>query len=413
MSVDPATKTFDPYVVRNDFPILERTSRGEPLVYLDTAASAQKPRAVLEAIRDFYENHYANIHRGVYELSERATRMHEEARQKVASFLGAAESREIVFTRNATESINLVAQTFGRTQVGAGDEVLITTLEHHANIVPWQMLCEEKGAKLRVVPINDAGEIEMEAFEALMSDRTRLVAVSHVSNALGSINPVREIVGLAHERGIPVLVDGAQAVPRFAVDVRELACDFYVFSGHKLYGPSGIGVLYGRAELLDAMPPYQTGGDMIETVSFEKSTFKPAPYKFEAGTPDIAGAIGLGAAVDYVTGLGMDAIERHETELTEYGTALLEAIPQVQLIGTAANKTGVLSFVVDGIHPHDLGTILDMEGVAIRAGHHCAQPLMERFGVPATARASLGLYNIREDLDRLAVGIDKAIEMFR
>ena len=410
---EPVGNNFDPYAVRSDFPILERTSRGKPLVYLDTAASAQKPRAVIDAIRDFYENHYANIHRGVYQLSEQATRMHEEAREKVATFLGAAESDEIVFTRNATESINLVAQTFGRTQVGAGDEVLITTLEHHANIVPWQMLCEEKGARLRVVPINDAGEIEMDAFEAMLSDRTRIVAASHVSNALGSINPVREIVGLAHDRGIPVLLDGAQAVPRFAVDVRELACDFYVFSGHKLYGPSGVGVLYGRAELLDAMPPYQTGGDMIETVSFEKSTFKPAPYKFEAGTPAIESSVGLGAAIDYLTGLGMDAVEQHEAELTAYGTRLLEAIPEVRLIGTAAEKTGVLSFVVEGVHPHDLGTILDMGGVAIRAGHHCAQPLMERFGVSATARASLGLYNLREDLDRLASGILEAIEMFR
>ncbi|MBW2243241.1 MAG: cysteine desulfurase [Deltaproteobacteria bacterium] len=405
--------SFDPYAIRNDFPILERTNRGKPLVYLDTAASAQKPRAVIDAISEFYESHYANIHRGVYELSERATRMHDDAREKVAAFLGAAESREIVFTRNATESINLVAASWGRQNLGAGDEILITTLEHHANIVPWQLLCEEKNAHLRVVPINDAGELDMDAFESLLSDRTRLVAASHVSNALGTINPVREIISIAHERGIPVLLDGAQAVPRFAVDVQELGCDFYVFSGHKLYGPSGVGILYGRAELLESMPVYQSGGDMIETVSFEKSTFKSAPYKFEAGTPDIAGAIGLGAAIQYLSGLGMDEIERHEMELTAYGTKLLEAIPEVRLIGTAAKKTGVLSFVVDGIHPHDLGTILDMEGIAIRAGHHCAQPLMERFDVPATARASLGLYNIPEDLDHLGEGLHKAIEMFR
>ncbi|MCP3983379.1 MAG: cysteine desulfurase [bacterium] len=405
--------SFDPYAARSDFPILERTNRGKPLVYLDTAASAQKPRAVIDAISDCYENHYANIHRGVYELSERITRMHEEAREKVAAFLGAAESREIVFTRNATESINLVAASWGRQNLAAGDEVVITTLEHHANIVPWQLLCEEKNARLRVVPINDAGELEMHSFEAMLSERTRIVAASHVSNALGTINPVRKIVAIAHERGIPVLLDGAQAVPRFGVDVRELGCDFYVFSGHKLYGPSGMGVLYGRAELLEAMAPYQSGGDMIETVSFEKSTFKSAPYKFEAGTPDIAGAIGLGAAIDYLAGIGLDAIEHHELELTAYGKELLEAIPEVRLIGTAAKKTGVLSFVVEGIHPHDLGTILDMEGVAIRAGHHCAQPLMERFDVPATARASLGLYNIREDLDHLIAGLHKAIEMFR
>ncbi len=405
--------SFDPYLARRDFPILERTNRGQPLVYLDTAASAQKPRAVIDAISDVYERHYANIHRGVYELSEEATRIHDGARETVRAFLGAADVREIVFTRNATESINLVAATFGRANVGPGDEIVISGLEHHANIVPWQMLCQEKEARLRVVPVTDAGEVDLEAFEKLLGDRTRLVAISHVSNALGTIVPIREVTAAAHERGIPVLLDGAQAVPRFAVDVGELGCDFYVFSGHKLYGPSGMGVLYGRAELLEAMPPYQTGGDMIESVSFEKTTFQPPPQRFEAGTPDIAGAAGLAAAIDYLNGLGLDAIEQHELELTRYGTELLQQIPELRMIGTAADKTGVLSFVVEGVHPHDLGTILDTQGVAIRAGHHCAQPLMERFDVPATARASLGLYNVREDLDKLAAAIRHAIELFR
>ncbi len=405
--------SFDARKARADFPILARNNRGRPLVYLDTAASAQKPRVVIEALRDFYEAHYANIHRGVYELSEEATRLYDGAREAVRRLLGAAEAREIVFTRNATESINLVAASYGRSHIGPDDEVLITGMEHHANIVPWQMLCLERQARLRVAPVTDLGEIELEAFESLLSERTRLVAVTHVSNALGTINPVREIIALAHERGIPVLLDGAQAVPRFPVDVRELGCDFYVFSGHKLYGPSGIGALYGRAELLEAMPPYQTGGDMIESVSFEKTSFLPPPERFEAGTPHIAGAVGLAAAVAYLEGLGLEAVAKHEEELTRYGTALLEEIPGLRLIGTAAHKTGVLSFVVDGVHPHDLGTVLDTEGVAIRAGHHCAQPLMERFQVPATARASLGLYNLREDLDRLAEGVRNAIEIFR
>lgn len=397
---------------RADFPILATRMRGRPLVYLDTAASAQKPQVVLDAIRDFYEQHYANIHRGVYELSEVATGMHDAARETVRGLLGAAETREIVFTRNATESINLVAQSFGRSVVGEGDEVLITTLEHHANLVPWQQLCLEKGARLRVVPISDAGELEMDAFENLLSERTRIVAASHVSNALGTVNPIHEIVSLAHERGIPVLLDGAQAVPRFPVDVTEIGCDFYAFSGHKLYGPSGIGVLYGRRELMEDMPPWMTGGDMIESVSFEKTTFAPLPQKFEAGTPDLAGAVGLAAAIDYIQGLGLEAIAAHEEELLAYGTQLLLEIPDLRLVGTAPHKTGVLSFVVDGIHPHDVGTILDRQGVAIRAGHHCAQPLMERLQVTATARASLGLYNNQDDLDRLAEALREAIRLF-
>ena len=398
--------------VRRDFPILRRTMRGKPLVYLDSAASAQKPRQVIDAIRDFYENHYANIHRGVYELSETATRMHDEARAKVARLLGAADPREVVFTRNATEAINLVAWSYGRSRLRPGDEVLVTALEHHANLVPWQILCEERGARLRIAPIDDRGALLVDEFEALLSERTKLVAVTHVSNALGTVNPVRELVALAHRAGAVALVDGAQAVPRLPVDVRAIGCDFYAFSGHKLYGPSGIGALYGRLALLDAMPPWQSGGDMIASVTYEKSTFAEPPYRFEAGTPDIAGAIGLGAAIDYVEGLGLERIARHEAELLAYGTALLSEIPGLRLVGTAPEKTGVLSFVLGDVHPHDIGTVLDQEGIAIRAGHHCAQPLMERLGLPATARASLGVYNVRSELDRLAEGIRRALEVF-
>jgi cysteine desulfurase/selenocysteine lyase len=406
-------RPFEVERIRKDFPILRRSMRGRPLVFLDSAASAQKPRAVLDAIADLYSNHYANIHRGLYELSETATRLHEEAREKIRALLHAESSREIVFTRNATEAINLVAQSFARHRVGAGDEILITCMEHHANIVPWQMICEEKGARLRVAPISDAGELLLGELEALIGPRTRLLALTHVSNVLGTVNPVRRIIEMARGRGVPVLVDGAQAVPHRAVDVQELGCDFYVFSGHKLYGPTGIGALYGRADRLEAMPPYQGGGEMISSVSFDKTTYNEIPYKFEAGTPDIAGAIGLAAAIDYVEAIGLDAIEAHEQALLAYGTELLSEIPEVRLVGTAREKTGVLSFVVEGIHPHDVGTILDQEGIAIRAGHHCAQPLMARLGLPATARASLGLYNRESDLDRLADGIRKAIEVFR
>jgi cysteine desulfurase/selenocysteine lyase len=397
--------------VRLDFPILSRKMNGEPLVYLDSAASAQKPRAVLEAIDGFYRENYANIHRGVYELSATATRLHDEARATVARFLGAADAREIVFTRNATEAINLVAQTYGRTQLSSGDEILITEMEHHANIVPWQMICQVTGAKLMVAPIDDRGVLHMDAFAELLSERTRIVAVGHVSNALGTINPVEEIVSLAHQRGAVVLIDGAQAVPRFPVDVQALGCDFYVFSSHKLYGPTGMGALYGRADLLATMPPYQGGGDMIRSVTFEKTTYAEAPLRFEAGTPDIAGAIGLAAAIDYLENLGLAAIEAHEDELLRYGTELLEAIPEVTIVGTAPRKTGVLSFTVEGAHPHDIGTVLDQRGVAIRAGHHCAQPLMERLGVPATARASVGVYTTRADLDRLRDAILETIEL--
>jgi cysteine desulfurase/selenocysteine lyase len=398
--------------IRSDFPILETEVRGKPLVFLDTAASAQKPRAVIEAIRDLYESSYANIHRGVYKLSADATRMHDESREKVQRFLGAADAREIVFVRNATEAINLVARTWGDENLGEGDEILITAMEHHANIVPWQMLCERTGASLRVAPIDDRGDLDMAAFESMLGERTKLVAVSHVSNALGTINPIETIVGLAKEHDATVLVDGAQAVPHMKVDVQAIGCDFYAFSGHKLFGPSGIGVLYGRLEMLDAMPPFMGGGDMIETVTFEKSTWAPAPQKFEAGTPDIAGAIGLGAAIDYLEAIGLDRIGAWEHELLEYATEKMSAIPELRIIGTAREKAGVISFVLDGVHPHDIGTILDQRGVAIRAGHHCAQPLMELLGVPATARVSLSMYNTRADVDVLVDAIRETVELF-
>ena len=402
---------LDVQAIRAEFPILERTVRGKPLVYLDNAATSQKPRFVLDAITRYYEDENANIHRGVHYLSELATADYENSRVRAQRFLNAAKSNEIIFVRGATEGINLVAQTYGRTHVGAGDEVLITAMEHHSNIVPWQMLCAEKGAKLRVTPINDRGELLLDEFEKLLGPRTKIAAFTHVSNALGSINPVRRMTEMAHRRHVPVLIDGAQAVPHMAVDVQAIDCDFYAFSGHKVYGPTGIGVLYGKAALLDAMPPYQGGGDMISSVTFEKTTYNKLPYKFEAGTPDIAGVIGLGAALDYVTDVGMDAIAVYENELLEYGTEKLSTIPGLRLIGTAAEKAGVLSFVLKDIHPHDVGTILDQEGIAIRTGHHCSQPVMDRFGIPATARASLAIYNTREDIDALAKGIERVREV--
>ena len=398
--------------LREDFPILQRTVRGRPLVYLDNAATTQKPRAVIEAVTRYYAEENANIHRGVHLLSELATSAYEGVREKVRSFLHAADAREIVFVRGTTEAINLVASSFGRGRVGAGDEVLVTAMEHHSNIVPWQMLCEEKGAQLRVAPIDDRGVLEMDAFERLIGPRTRLVAVSHVSNALGTVNPVREIVAMAHARGVPVLLDGAQAVAHQRVDVQALGCDFYAFSGHKLFGPTGIGVLYGRADLLEAMPPWQGGGDMIASVTFEKTTYNAIPFKFEAGTPHVAGVIGLGAAIDYVRSVGTERIAAWEEALLAHGTALLEAVPGVRLIGTAPEKAAVLSFVLEGVHAHDVGTILDQDGIAIRTGHHCAQPVMDRFGIPATARASLAFYNTIEELDALAAGLRKVAEVF-
>jgi len=407
-----AAPALDVQRVRRDFPILGQTVHGKPLVYLDNAASAQKPRAVIEAEAAVYESYYSNIHRGVHSLSMRSTDAYEAARETVRRFLGAGHTREIVFTRGTTESINLVASSYGRGHVGPGDEVLITGLEHHSNIVPWQMLCEEKGARLRVVPLDDRGDVILHEMETLIGPRTKLVAFGHVSNALGTVNPARRMVEMAHARGVPVLVDGAQAVPHLKVDVRELDCDFYAFSSHKLYGPSGVGVLYGKTAHLQAMPPYQGGGDMILSVSFEKTTYNELPYKFEAGTPNIAGVIGLGAAIDWVEGIGREATFAHEHDLLEYGTRRLLEVPGVRLIGTAREKAGVLSFVLEGVHPHDIGTVLDYEGVAVRTGHHCAQPVMERYCVPATARASLAAYNTREEIDLLVAALHKVREVF-
>jgi cysteine desulfurase/selenocysteine lyase len=399
--------------LREDFPILHQTlPHGRSLVYLDNAATTQKPRAVIDALTHYYERDNANIHRGVHALSQRATAAFEEARAKVQHFLGAAHPSEIIFTRGTTEAINLVAQSFGRAHLRPGDEVLISAMEHHSNIVPWQMLCEEKGGRLRVLPIDDRGELMMEELPRLLGPRTKLVALAHVSNALGTLNPVREIIELAHERGVPVLVDGAQAVAHTRVDVRDLDCDFYCFSGHKLYGPTGIGILFGRHALLESMAPWQGGGEMIASVSFEKTTYNVLPHKFEAGTPHIGGAIGLGAAIDYVQSVGLDAIAAYERELLAYGTHALLGVKGVRLIGTAREKASVLSFVMEGVHPHDVGTILDQEGIAIRTGHHCAQPVMDRFGVAGTARASLALYNTRDEIDALVAGLAKVAEVF-
>jgi cysteine desulfurase / selenocysteine lyase len=406
-----AAPALDIARIRRDFPVLDQCVHGKKLVYLDNAATSQKPRAVIDALVHYYEHDNANIHRGVHALSMRATEAHDAARETVKNFLNAESSREIVFVRGATEAINLVAQTYGRENVGAGDEILITAMEHHSNIVPWQLLCEETGAQLRVVPIDDNGELRMDELEKLIGPQTRILAIPHVSNALGTVNPVKQIVEMAHRHDVAVLVDGAQAVPHLTVNVRELNCDFYAFSGHKVYGPTGIGVLYGKAELLDAMPPYQGGGDMIRSVSFEKTTYNVLPYKFEAGTPDIAGAIGLGTALEYISTLGMDRVAEHGLDLLNYATERVNAVDGVRLIGTAAHRAGVVSFIMGDIHPHDLGTILDREGIAIRTGHHCAQPVMERFGVAATARASFAVYNTREEVDALVAGLEKAHEV--
>jgi cysteine desulfurase/selenocysteine lyase len=397
--------------VRDDFPILRQQVHGKPLVYLDNAATTQKPQAVLDVLRHYYTADNANIHRAVHVLSERATRAYEEARLKVQRFLNAADSREILFVRGTTEAINLVAQSYGRSTLKPGDEIVISHMEHHSNIVPWQILCEQTGAVLRVVGINDRGELLMDEYERLLGPRTRLVSVVHVSNVLGTINPVREIIALAHRRGVPVLIDGAQAVAHLPVDVRELDCDFFAFSGHKLYGPTGIGVLYGKAKLLEAMPPWQGGGDMISSVTFAKTTYNQLPYKFEAGTPNIAGAIGLGAAIDYVQGLGLEAIAAHEQELLKYAMERLTEVPGLRLLGTAPHKASVLSFVLEDppVAALDVGTQLDHEGVAVRTGHHCCQPVMDRYHVPSTARASLAAYNTREDVDALVAGLKKIV----
>ncbi len=411
LSQDTPTATFDVEAIRREFPILASEVHGKPLVYLDSAASSQKPRSVIERIDRYYREENANIHRGLHSLSETATREYEAARVKTARFIGAAPE-EIVFVRGGTEAINLVASTFGRERIGEGDEVLITHMEHHSNIVPWQMLCREKGAHLKVAPIDDTGALQVDELEALFSERTKMLALVHVSNALGTVNPVQRLIGMARDRGVPVLLDGAQAVPHMRVDMRALDCDFYAFSGHKMFAPTGIGVLYGKKAHLESMPPYQGGGEMIAHVTFEETKYNEVPHKFEAGTPNIAGVIGLGAAIDCMEAVGLDAIEAHEKELLDYGTKALLAIPGVRIIGTAADKAGVISFMIDDIHAHDAGTILDREGVAVRAGHHCAQPVMERFGVPSTVRASLGFYNNRQDLDRLAEAVLKVKEMF-
>ena len=408
----PRPSPLDVARVRADFPILARKVYGKPLVFLDSAASAQKPRPVIDAVRRCYEEEYANIHRGVYFLSQRATEAYEGAREVVRGFVNAADSKEIVFTRNATEAINLVANAYARPMMNAGDEILLTAMEHHSNIVPWQLLRDDIGVVLRVAPINDAGELDVDGFRDLLGPRTKLVALAHVSNALGTINPVKTLVAMAREKGVPVLLDGAQAAPHLAVDVRDIGCDFYAFTGHKLYGPSGIGVLYGRAELLEAMRPYQGGGEMITSVTFEETRFNAIPFKFEAGTPNIAGAIGLGAAIDYLQGLGVDAVAAHEHELAALATQRLSEIPGLKFVGTAHDKVGIVSFTLDGVHPHDIGTILDRQGIAVRAGHHCAQPVMARFGVSATVRASFAAYNTVDEVDALARGLESVREIF-
>ena len=403
---------LDVVAIRGDFPILEHAVHGKPLVYLDNAATSQKPRPVIDAMTRYYENSNANVHRGVHTLSVRATELYEGAREKTRAFINAAEAAEIVFVRGTTEAINLVASSFGAANVRAGDEVVISAMEHHSNIVPWQMLCQRSGAVLRVIPIDRRGEIKLDEYRKLLNDRTRIVAVSHVSNSLGTVNPIGEMISLAHARGIPVLIDGAQAVPHFRVDVRALDADFYAFSGHKMFGPTGVGALYARKSLLESMPPYQGGGDMIASVTFEKTTYNVLPHRFEAGTPDIAAVVGLGAAIDYLHALGYDAIESYEDELVAYAVDALSNVPGITLIGTPQHRVGVVAFTVEGIHPHDAGMILDHEGIAIRAGHHCTQPVMDFFEVPATNRASFAFYNTRAEVDRLVAALSKVREVF-
>ena len=409
MTIKPV---FDVEAVRKDFPILNREVQGKPLVYLDNAATSQKPQSVIDKLVSYYSEINANVHRGVHTLSQEATDEYEAARSKVRKLINAKEDAEIIFTRGTTEGINLVAQTFGVQHVGEGDEVIISNMEHHSNVVPWQILCDQIGAHLRVVPINDDGELLMDEYEKLLSPRTKLVSIVHLSNALGTINPVKDIVAIAHQHDVPVLLDGAQSAPHLPVDVQDLDCDFYAFSGHKLYGPTGIGILYGKREVLESMSVYQTGGEQIKSVTFEKTIYNDLPYKFEAGTPNIAGAIGLGAAIDYVNAIGLDRAEDYESELLQYGTEQLQAIEGLKLIGTAQHKSGVLSFLLEGIHPHDIGTVLDTQGIAIRTGHHCTQPLMQRFQIPATARASLAFYNTKAEIDALVEGIHKTFEVF-
>ena len=406
-------KKFDVYQVRKDFPILEKTVNGNPLVYIDNAATTQKPKAVIESHVDFYLHHNANIHRGAHQLGTESTEAYDEAREKVCRFINAPESREIIFTRGATESINLVTSTYGRRFIGEGDEIIISTMEHHANIVPWQILCGEKNSVLRIIPITDSGEIIMEEYVKLLNDKTKFVSVAHVSNTLGTTNPVKEIIRLAHERNIPVLIDGAQAVPHMKVDIRDIGCDFYAFSGHKMFGPTGIGVLYGKAELLESMPPYQGGGDMISHVSFEKTTYNEIPTKFEAGTPNIAGAIGLGISIDYLNNLNFNLLEEHEKELMTYATEKLKDIPGIRFIGTAKNKASVVSFVIEGLNSLDIGIMLDTMGIAVRTGQHCTEPLMSRYGITGTVRASFALYNTKEEVDLFVAGLKKVIGILK
>ncbi len=413
VSSDSRTTALGTDKIRKDFPIFSQNIHGKPLVYFDNAATTQKPRAVIDALLFYYQTQNANVHRGIHYLSEIATSLYEASRVKIQRFLNARESKEIIFVRGATEGINLVAHSYGRTYLKRGDEIIISGLEHHSNIVPWQILSEQTGAVLRVIPVSDKGELLLEEYERLLSKRTKFVAVGHMSNALGTINPVKKIIQMAHHWNARVLVDGAQAVPHLPVDVQDLDCDFYVFSGHKIYGPTGIGALYGKAGLLEAMPPYQSGGDMISYVTFGKTLYNTLPYKFEAGTPHIEGVIGLGAAIDYVLGLGLDKIETYERELLAYGTKALLSLPGIKIIGTAKEKGCILSFVMDGVHPHDIATILDRQGIAIRAGHHCAMPVMERFGLPATARASLAFYNTRGEIDALIQALKHVREVFK
>ncbi len=403
---------FDVERIREDFPVLHQEVNGHPLVYLDNAATSQKPQCVIDALVNYYATENSNVHRGVHTLSQRATDDYEAARSKVRRFINAAEDHELIYVRGTTEGINLVAQTYGRQNIGEGDEIIISGMEHHSNIVPWQILAQETGAVLKVAPFNDDGELLLDEYEMLLNPRTKLVSIVHQSNAMGTINPMEAIIGLAHDRGIPVLVDGAQSIPHIPVDVRKLDCDFFAFSGHKLYGPTGIGILYGKAELLEQMPPYQAGGEMIRSVTFEKTLYNILPHKFEAGTPNIAGSIGLGAAVDYIESIGMERIAAYEKELLDYGTGRLNGIEGLKLIGTAKEKGGILSFTLGDIHPHDIGTIMDSQGIAIRTGHHCAQPVMQRFAIPATARASLAFYNTPAEIDALVKGIDRVLEVF-
>jgi len=407
------TRSIDIATCRDDFPVFSREVHGKPLAYLDSAASSQMPEPVMRAYTDYHSRYHANVHRGVHLLSQEATEAMEAARESMRELINARSGKEIIFTSGTTDAINLVMQTYGRSQIGEGDEIIISTMEHHSNIVPWRMLCDEKKAVLKVIPISDDGVIDMEAYESMLSDRTRLVGIVHVSNTLGTINPVKEITRLAHSRDIPVLIDGAQAVSHMKVDVQDIDCDFFATSGHKMFGPTGIGILYGKEEMLSKMPPYRGGGDMIISVSFDEVLFNDLPYKFEAGTPNISGAIGMGKAAEYIQAIGYDAIRHKEQELLKYATEKLSAIDGLRIIGTAPEKSSVVSFVMDGIHPHDIGTILDLEGVAVRTGHHCTQPLMDRLGVVATTRASMAMYTRKEEIDQLTAALQKAVEIFK